>query len=137
MPSRQPPKLQPGKQARKHIDGAHRNYQRYQRLLQTPEDTDWAVVALFYAALHLVQAHAIAKSGRLQEPVPDNHNERIKYVKQNLGRLEADYVVLEEASKLVRYDLWQPTPEQAATYHDQEFARIRTHLAAQNIAWGE
>lgn len=137
MPSRQPPKLQPGKQARKHIDGARGNYQRYERLLQTPEDKGWAVVALFYAALHLVQAHAIAKSGPLQEPVPDNHNERIKYVNKHLGRIEADYIRLEEGSKSVRYDLWQPTPEEIARYHDQAFARIRTHLATQNIAWSE
>ncbi len=137
MPSRQLPQLQPGKQARKHIDGARGNYQRYQRFLQTPEDAGWALVVLFYAALQLVQAHAIAKSGRLQEPLPANHNERIKYVKKHLGRMEADYIALEEASKLVRYALWQPTSEEAATYHDQEFARIRTHLAAQNIAWSE
>ena len=137
MPSRQPIQLQPGKQARKHIDEARKDYERYQRWLQMPVDEGWAVVALFYAALHLVQAHAIAKSGRLQELVPENHNERIKYVKNHLGRIEGEYVRLEEASKLVRYDLWQPTPEEAATYHDQEFARIKAHLAAQNIAWSE
>ncbi len=65
MPSRQPPRLQSGKQARKHIDGAQENYQRYERLLQTPEDAAWSIVALFYTALHLVQAHAVAKSGLL------------------------------------------------------------------------
>ncbi len=137
MPSRQPPQLQIGKQARKHIDGAWENYQRYERLLQTPEDAGWATVALFYAALHLVQANAIAKSGRLQEPVPDNHNERIKYVTKHLGRIEGDYTRLEEGSKFVRYDLWQPPLEEIARYHDIAFARIRTHLAAQNIAWSE
>ena len=56
-----PPKLQPGKEAREHLAGAKVNYQRYQRFLQMPEDIGWALVALFYAALHLVQAHAITK----------------------------------------------------------------------------
>ena len=137
MPSRQSPEIQPGKKAREHIAGAQANYQRYERLLQSPEDVGWAFVALFYAALHLVQAHAIAKSGRLQEPVPDNHNVRIKYIQKHLGRIEGDYVRLEEISKSVRYNLWQPAQEEVKTYHDQEFARIRTYLAAQNIAWGE
>lgn len=137
MPSRQPPKLQPGKKAREHIAGAQANYQRYERLLQTPEDTGWALVALFYAALHLVQAHAVTKCALLQEPLPENHNERMKYVVRHLGRSEWDYQDLENASKTVRYNLWEPTPAEVARYHDQEFARIRTHLAAQNIAWNE
>lgn len=137
MPSKQPLKLQPGKKARKHIDGAKANYQRYHRFLQSSEDMGWALVALFYAALHLVQTHAITKCGLLQESVPKNHNERIKYVQDHLGRIEGDYTMLEEMSKCVRYDLWQPTSEEIATYHDQEFARIRTYLAAQNIAWSE
>lgn len=126
MPSRQSPKLQPGRQARVHIEGAQKNYQRYQRLLQAPEDADWSLVALFYTALHLVQAHAIAKSGRFAEPAPTNHNERIKYIEKHLGRIEADYIRLEEASKSVRYDLWQPTPEEIARYHNLAFTRIRT-----------
>lgn len=137
MPFRQPPKLQPGKKAREHIAGAQANYLRYLRYLQTPEDVGWALVALFYAALHLVQAHTIAKTGPLQEPLPDNHNERIKYVENHLGRIEGDYVRLEGVSKSVRYNLWEPTPEEVAKYHGQEFVRIRAYLAAQNIAWSE
>jgi hypothetical protein len=137
MLSRQPPTLQPGKKAREHLAGARANHQRYQRFLQTPEDTGWALVALFYAALHLVQAHAITKCALVQEAVPGNHNERIKYLGRHLGRLEFDYEALEKASKIVRYNLWQPTAEEVTRYHNQEFTRIRTHLAAQNIAWSE
>ena len=137
MPSRQPPKLQPGKEARKHLAHSSANYRRYKRLLQTPEDAGWALVVLFYTALHLVQAHAITKCALLQEPPPENHNERIKYMAQHLGRIEFDYLTLEDWSKAVRYEMWEPTPEEIIKYHDQEFARIKAHLAAQNIAWSE
>ena len=44
MPSRPSLRLQPGKQAREHIAEAQDNYRRYERLLQTPEDTGWALV---------------------------------------------------------------------------------------------
>jgi hypothetical protein len=137
LPSRQPPKLQPGKEARQHLAGARANHQRYERFSPTSEDRDWALVALFYAALHLVQAHAITKCALTRETVPSNHNERIKYLSRHLGRIEFDYLTLEDMSKAVRYELWQPTSEEVTQYHDQEFTRIRTHLAAQNIVWNE
>ena len=137
MPSRPPLRLQPGREARAHIAEAQDNYRRYKRFLQTPEDTSWALVALFYSALHLVQAHAITKCALTHEAVPTSHNERIKYVAKHLGRVEQDYGRLEDISKAVRYDLWRSTPEENARCHDETFTRIRTHLATQNIAWSE
>ena len=137
MPSRLPLRLQPGREARAHIAEAQDNYRRYERFLQTPEDTSWARAALFYSALHLVQAHAITKCALVHDVVPSNHNERIKYVVKHLGRVERDYGRLEDVSKAVRYDLWRSTLEENARYHDEAFMRIRTYLAMQNIAWSE
>ena len=42
-----------------HIQEAKNNYDRYKRLLEDDRDIDWALVLLFYSAVHLVQAHAM------------------------------------------------------------------------------
>ena len=57
-----PPTPTPGRESKRHIKEAYDNYLRYKRLLTSPEDVGWAAVVLFYAALHLAQSHAIAKS---------------------------------------------------------------------------
>ena len=127
--------LQPGKQAKKHIAQAQDNYRLYLRLLETPEGVRWALVVLFYAALHLVQAHALTKYPN-DMPSKD-HLERRVYVAGNLGRLFGDYIRLQDVSEQVRYELWYPTRENVEPYFIQEFENIRKHLAILGIAWAE
>ena len=128
-----PPRLHPGKQAKEHISQAQNNYQRYLRLLQTPEEAGWALVILFYAALHLVQAHAITRHPG--EAPPKDHQERSIYVASHLGRLYADYLRLQDGSEEVRYNLWYPTRADVEPFHDKAFQNIRRHLSTLGISW--
>ena len=130
-----PQRLYPGKRARQHITQAQNNYQRYLRFVETPEDAGWALVVLFYAALHLVQAHAITKHPG--ETPPKDHQERKVYVANNLGRLQGDFLNLQDGSEQVRYDLWYPTRADVEPYHDQEFENIRKHLITLGISWAD
>jgi hypothetical protein len=41
-----------------HLEKARRNYVLYTQLAPSTEYRDWAITHLFYAAIHLVQAHA-------------------------------------------------------------------------------
>ena len=125
-----------GTSARFHILGAKENYERYERLLKNPPDVDWALVSLFYSALHLVQAHAIANCPTRQWPnPPENHAERSEYISDHLGRIFTDYSRLRNASEDVRYDLSKPTEDAVQAYHDKEFARIVEYFHNIGISW--
>lgn len=132
-----PHRLQIGKQARLHIQEAQENYERYERLLHSPPDAGWALVSLFYSAVHLVQAHAIAKCPTLHppSPVPMDHYTRSRYVIDHLGRLDNHYSRLRDASEDVRYSLWKPDINEVKRYHDIEFSRVREHLRHLGISW--
>jgi hypothetical protein len=138
MPARS---LQIGAQARLHILEAKDDYERYERLLQNPADVGWALVSQFYSAVHLVQAHAIAKCptisprSTLWRDIPKDHFERLKYISDHLGRIYFDYRRLQDASEGIRYDLWKPTREQVQEYHDIEFAKISEHLHNSGVSW--
>ena len=128
--------LQIGSSARFHIRGAKGNYERYERYLQNPTDIDLALVSLFYSALHLVQAHAIAKCPTRQWPsAPENHVERSLYISDHLGRIFVDYLRLRSASEDVRYYLSKPTLDAVREYHDKEFSRIVEFLHTIGITW--
>ena len=138
MPARP---LQIGTQARLHIQAAKGNYGRFERLALNPPDVGWALVLLFYSALHLVQAHALAKCPTISpaspswRKVPEDHSERLKYISDHLGRLYADYSRLQDASQDVRYELWLPSADEVKSYHDREFAKISEHLHNAGITW--
>ena len=108
MPARP---LQIGTQARLHIQEAQANYVRYERLAQNPLDIGWALVLLFYSALHLVQAHALAKCPTLSptssawRKVPEDHGERSKYVSsrhRDRGVVHGEIIVAKMNLKRIR-----------------------------------
>jgi hypothetical protein len=133
-----PPSLLPGKEARKHINEAHDNYRRYERYLQIPEDTGWALVLLFYSAVHLVQAHAIAKlKGRSDQTIPDDHTARFSYIANNLGSIETHYSRLFDLSIHVRYHLYKPSREELERIHRDYYVRVQSHFRQIGFMWPE
>ncbi len=118
-----------------HIQEAKDNYERYQRLLQDDRDLDWALVVLFYSAMHLVQAHAERFARRLNEVIPADHQERNGYASRQLNELFEDYMLLQSASKDARYKRVKRTRDKVIELHDSLFETIRSRLAHRNIRW--
>lgn len=135
MPSNPLPKLRPGKQARAHIAEAKSNYDRYSRFAANTDDTGWAIVVLFYSALHLVQAHAVTRCPALREKIPNSHVDRNSYVSRHLGNIDLAYRNLRDASEDFRYKLRQPETWEPEQYRIVHYERIRTYLADRGMGW--
>ena len=65
----------------------------------SPKYLDWEVVALFYAALHLVNDY-FERNGHA---MPKNHNTRNKMIRRHLSDLKDEYNVLYGLSIRARY----------------------------------
>ena len=131
-----PPALTPGREAKRHIEEARDNYQRYQRLLASPEDKGWASVALFYAALHLVQSHAVAKSrADARVLLPQSHAQRDAYIANHCLAIDFDYAALQELSLSVRYLLYKPDEAEIIQLHDAHFVPILTYFKRRGFGW--
>lgn len=111
-----------------HRNQARTNERFYQALgdrnAQYPQ---WAMVALFYTALHEVQAFLIAHGQR-----PDSHRERKAVLRRNRFQLGNDigrhYRQLRQWSEDARYRLWQPTSADLQQA-EQRLAAIRGEVA--------
>lgn len=129
------PKVVLVREAKPHIEEAHRNYLLYQRFLEEPASLDWALVVLFYSALHLVQAHALSKGKIAGINVPKTHLERDNYVDDHLGDIRFHYRILREASEDARYDLVKRTREEVIYIHDKHFLAVKNYLEKRGFAW--
>jgi hypothetical protein len=109
-----------------HLQQALHN-ERFFEFTQTasPICTDWQVVALFYAALHYVDA-ALAERGIH----PESHGERLSEVRVRHGRIFFEYRQLRDASEEARYKLAPYAPADVQRLLDGEFVRIRAYLRA-------
>lgn len=113
-------------QIEEHIHEAKRNYERYLLMLQNEDNVSWATVFLFYSAIHLIQSYA-----RRDTPtdIPSNHESRRNYVAYYLPEnIAANYMELDDVSKLVRYNLRRKSPRDVRTLHDDHFSKIRKHF---------
>ena len=120
-----------------HIREAEENYERYHRLLQDERDVDWALVVLFYCAMHLVQAHAVRHARKLRnvDGIPADHERRNAYVHRLLPELYEDYMLLQSASKDARYKRVKRSRNGVELLHDRLFETVRSRLAKRNIQW--
>jgi len=131
-----PAKLLPARVSRPHLKEAHTNYQRYQRFLTEPENFDWAIVLLFYSALHLVQAHAISKAKADASVIrPESQFDRDRYVANHLGSIVYEYTALRNASEDARYNLVKRPVAEIQQFHDKCFLKIKNHMAGLGFAW--
>lgn len=119
-----------------HIEEAKDNYERYLRLLEDDRDIDWALVILFYSALHLVQAHAERHAPKITGvAIPMDHHTRNDYVKRQLSEIYDEYMLLQNASKDARYKRIKRTREKVIDLHDNFFEPIKSGVARRNIKW--
>jgi hypothetical protein len=116
--------------ARRHYDQARHNYALYARLLAEGTHLDWAATALFYTALHLVDAHAVERQ-RLapssHSPFAD-HDERREYVQLSLSSISLHYRRLQDTSRRTRYEMIQPAPAALQHLHDERFVPLERSI---------
>ena len=70
---------------------------------------DWAMTALFYAALHYAQAGFVHL---LQSGAPSTHKDRRGVIRTRFRSIADDYEKLYNASRSARYDCVTPKREQ-------------------------
>lgn len=83
-----------------HLEQAGRNASVADILVHDGTYSEWVVTALFYEALHRVDAYLAAKYSKH----PKDHRERQRYVSLLLKHLHTDYRELESESRRARYD---------------------------------
>ncbi|HZT41663.1 MAG TPA: hypothetical protein VFA07_05720 [Chthonomonadaceae bacterium] len=132
--------------SKEHIQEAKDNYDRYLRFLHDPRglDIDWALVALFYCALHLIQAHAEKHARNLRVPIPSVHTDRSdddrgrdRYVYEQCNDIYVAYNKLKAASEDARYKRIKRNVQQVEALHDEFFYPILTHFKIRHIDWEE
>lgn len=120
------------RRSREHLQEVYENYCRYQNALDRQEYLNWAIVFLFYSAVHLINAYAATKH---PDRKFESHYDRDEYIKDNLKVVYARYRRLEEASRSARYDLVRYDRSRTLRFHDEAFAGIRTELKTLGFEW--
>lgn len=96
------------------------------RLLEDAgQHLDWAITALFYAALHYVDAYLLPDAA-------SNHVKRVRLIQQRpeLDQVFEDYRKLQDLSRDTRYECLDPTPAEVEHYRQHIFGRLEAHLLA-------
>jgi hypothetical protein len=106
-----------------HIIQSERNEALFQQLSNGPY-TDWAITALFYAALHLIDAWLPAPSR------PRRHVARIREIAATprLAVVELDYQELKDRSEDGRYNCARFTTADLQIVHSRHYLPLRGHL---------
>lgn len=129
-----------------HLKQAYRNETLASQFGSPPIDAyDWAITALFYCALHFVDAYLFD----LRSIDPEGHTTlrdkitgrnvpgRNDLVKIHIPVIHQDYLKLYSASRRARYDVAYLGPTAANYYQNlknNEFARVRQFFRQQK-AW--
>src|SRR5438876_11165739 len=92
-----------------HLAQARHNFRLYQKLRDEGEFLDWAVTALFYTALHLIQACLIDISADAFD-YPRSHEQRDAFIRRKLNDIWIPYHFLQNQSTRARYHPDQPQP---------------------------
>ncbi len=99
--------------------------------LPTTPYLDWAVTAIFYAALHylrgLLARHHVTNISRYGEM--DTAFDRLAVLRGNPG-IYIDYRQLKDDSRAARYNMWRPPYGEVVDFRDGELRRIRDFVLA-------
>lgn len=99
--------------------------------LASPEYLDWAVTAIFYAALHYLRAvmskHRYTNISRYGDM--DKAFERLQILKRNPQTYDA-YRQLKDDSRAARYDMWEPRLPDVVDLRDDELKTLREFVLA-------
>lgn len=123
-----------------HRDQATKNELLFQSfdLNDTPY-LDWAVVALFYAALHWVEAYLATVSDPIGPQNPrregghhaGGHSQRYNKVlsSPDLSPIRREYRELMTRSEEARYNCWDPPPDFVSSLATGEYEAIKNHIS--------
>lgn len=114
----------------RHLAQAERNERLYHSLdVRTTEFLDWAITALFYSALHYVDAYlaAMVPPGGSH---PTNHGERSLWIARTAGlrEIQVEYRRLRDYSEDARYGLVNFSAQQVSNIKDNEFTAVKQHI---------
>jgi hypothetical protein len=117
-----------------HLSQARHNFRLYQKLRDEGEFLDWAVTALFYTALHLIQACLIDIAGNAFD-YPRSHEQRDAFIRRKLNDVWLPYNFLQNQSTRARYHPEQPKPtvRKLQEYEADQFATIVAALQRHGI----
>ena len=110
----------------KHLAQAQHNEELYHHLSgTTPRFIDWQITALFYAALHYVDAYLARFSIH-----PSSHEERSMWMGREsiLKTIYTAYRDLQNRSRDARYELYPLRAGYEQTLYNTHFTAIRDHL---------
>jgi hypothetical protein len=111
-----------------HLAQARHNFRLYQKLRDEGEFLDWAVIALFYTALHLIQACLIDIAANAFD-YPRSHEQRDAFIRRKLSEVWLSYNFLQNQSTRARYHPDQPKPT-VRTLQECEADQLATITAA-------
>jgi hypothetical protein len=118
----------------RHLAQARHNFRLYQKLGDEGEFLDWAVTALFYTALHLIQA-CLLDSAADAFDYPRSHEQRDAFIRRKLGEIWLPYSFLQNQSTRARYhpDQPRPTAGRLQQYEADQYAAIIAALERRGI----
>ncbi len=123
----------------RHLATAQRNESFFLSfdLVSTPY-LDWAVTALFYAALHYVEAYLGQHNGLIGRQVPSpagghhatGHRERFQKIESDafLSVVQADYRQLYDRSIDARYNLSAATATDVLALFQNQYRSVKEHI---------
>ena len=94
------------------------------------KDAEWAMTALFYTALHEIQAFLVSRASTLSAAgiaVPWGHKERREVLSQRYGKLAPLYDRFLDLDRQGRYDCIVPTEDDLKDA-EKLLQRIRTQI---------
>lgn len=120
--------------AKGHREKAASNEAFYEELKAgSPARSDWALTALFYAAVHEVIAFLIDNEATVEQygSLPARHSERIRILNEHTPwqPLAALYKTFQIWSNRGRYTLWDPV-ENDLKFAELQLKMIRDFIAA-------
>jgi len=113
--------------AAEHIEKAQRN-EEAARLIQASYP-EWAVTALFYAAMHYVEALFFTQTTK--RPLPkhyDSHAKRRIAIRERASRIFNDYNTLFDDSWVARYEYEQFLSNDVDNLRDNEFEAVKSYV---------
>jgi hypothetical protein len=110
-----------------HISQAERN-ERLAQSLKRGQDRDWAVTAIFYAAVHHIEAYFDAVHGL--HYTSHGRRDQAMIDESDLDAIYEDYRALEEVSKKTRYSCKVYSAEEIDKVFFPLLQKIKTHIAS-------
>lgn len=119
-------------QSLRHLQEAYINYQRYESFLDEPQNLHWAVVLLFYSAVHLVDAYI---AGKHPDVKIAKHEDRDSYIANQMSAITREYAKLKSASRGARYTFAEYDRARSVRLADECFRPIRIFMREAGFWW--